>query len=173
MVTRTKWIDHKFTFDFPVGHFPGILERLRGTPARIEELVAGLNERRLTDRGDGPWSIKEHVGHLVTTEELFSGRLDDFLAGAATLRPADLSGRRTNVVDYNRKSTVDILAAVRSVRREFVARLEQVDDVAAARIALHPRLNTPMRLVDMVYFAAEHDDHHLAAISELLRGSVS
>jgi hypothetical protein len=26
-----------------------------------------------------------------------------------------------------------------------------------------------MRLVDMVYFHAEHDDHHLATIGELLR----
>jgi uncharacterized damage-inducible protein DinB len=173
MVTRTKWIDHKFTFDFPVGHFPGILERLRGTPARIEELVAGLNERRLTDRGDGPWSIKEHAGHLVTTEELFSGRLDDFLAGAATLRPADMTNRRTNEADYNQRAIADILSAFRSARLQLVTRLETVDDPTAARAALHPRLNTPMRLVDMVYFAAEHDDHHLAAISELLRGSVS
>jgi hypothetical protein len=27
----------------------------------------------------------------------------------------------------------------------------------------------PMRLVDMVFFQAEHDDYHLARISELMR----
>jgi len=29
----------------------------------------------------------------------------------------------------------------------------------------------PMRLVDHLYFVAEHDDHHLARIWELITGS--
>jgi hypothetical protein len=36
---------------------------------------------------------------------------------------------------------------------------------------VHPRLGTPMRLVDMMFFVAEHDDHHLATITELARAS--
>jgi len=31
-------------------------------------------------------------------------------------------------------------------------------------VALHPRLTTPMRLVDMLVFWAEHDDHHVHKI---------
>ena len=30
-----------------------------------------------------------------------------------------------------------------------------------------PRLGTPMRLVDLAFFVAEHDDHHLAQITFL------
>jgi hypothetical protein len=30
------------------------------------------------------------------------------------------------------------------------------------RTLLRPRLKTPMRLVDHLFFVAEHDDHHLA-----------
>ena len=33
---------------------------------------------------------------------------------------------------------------------------------------LHPRLKQPMRLVDHLYFVAEHDDHHLAKIWEMI-----
>jgi hypothetical protein len=33
---------------------------------------------------------------------------------------------------------------------------------------LHPRLKQPMRLVDHLYFVAEHDDHHLATIREMM-----
>jgi hypothetical protein len=36
-----------------------------------------------------------------------------------------------------------------------------------SKAILHPRLKQPMRLVDHLYFAAEHDDHHLARIWEL------
>jgi hypothetical protein len=33
----------------------------------------------------------------------------------------------------------------------------------------HPRLRRPLRLVDWLYFLAEHDDHHLAKAREILR----
>jgi hypothetical protein len=36
------------------------------------------------------------------------------------------------------------------------------------RSLLHPRLKQPMRLVDHLYFVAEHDDHHLARIWEMI-----
>jgi hypothetical protein len=36
-----------------------------------------------------------------------------------------------------------------------------------APLARHPRLGTPMRLIDLAYFVAEHDDHHLARLREL------
>jgi hypothetical protein len=34
--------------------------------------------------------------------------------------------------------------------------------------ALHPGLKTPMRIIDLAYFVAEHDDHHLASIREMM-----
>jgi hypothetical protein len=52
-----------------------------------------------------------------------------------------------------------------------VARLEKLDAAAIARAAHHPRLNRSMRLLDLLLFAAEHDDHHLARIGEIVRES--
>jgi hypothetical protein len=37
------------------------------------------------------------------------------------------------------------------------------------RTLLHPRLKMPMRLVDHLFFVAEHDDHHLAIIGGVIR----
>jgi len=51
----------------------------------------------------------------------------------------------------------------------MVERLDGFLSEMLARTALHPRLNIPMRLVDMIFFQAEHDDYHLARISELAR----
>jgi hypothetical protein len=44
-----------------------------------------------------------------------------------------------------------------------------MDETAAARTAHHPRLDRPMRVMDLAVFVAEHDDHHLARITELRR----
>ena len=41
------------------------------------------------------------------------------------------------------------------------------DDAVQTRTATHPRLGTPMRLIDLALFVAEHDEHHLATITAL------
>ena len=43
------------------------------------------------------------------------------------------------------------------------------DEQMLTRTSVHPRLNQPMRLIDSLFFVAEHDDHHISAISSLLR----
>ncbi len=36
-VVRIKWTDRRFNFDFPAGIYPEMIERVRGTPARLED----------------------------------------------------------------------------------------------------------------------------------------
>jgi hypothetical protein len=62
-----------------------------------------------------------------------------------------------------------ILTDFRRQRMELVARLDNLPPQTFALVAQHPRLNVPMRLVDMLFFQAEHDDYHLARISEMIR----
>lgn len=166
---RTKWVERKFEFTLPVGVFPSVLERLRGTPARVEELVRAIPARALTERVGEAWTIQEQVGHLLDLDELHEGRLEDYEQGLETLRAADMSNRKTYEADHNAARIEDLLARFRDARLRFVRRLEALDEVGAARTALHPRLQKPMRVIDMALFVAEHDDHHLASITELKR----
>jgi len=98
---RTKWFEREFEFNLPAGVFPCVVERLRGTPARLEELVRALPPRALTARRDGAWSIQEHVGHLLDLDELHEGRLEDYARRLDTLRPADMDNRKTYEADHN------------------------------------------------------------------------
>ncbi len=166
---RTKWVERRFAFDLPVGVFPSVVERLRGTPARLEELARGLPVETLTAKPGGAWSIQEQVGHLLDLDELHEGRLEDYRAGLAALRPADMTNRKTVEAGHNDAPLEQILAAFRSAREGFVRQLESLGEEEAAASALHPRLAKQMRVFDLAYFVAEHDDHHLAIISELLR----
>ncbi len=169
MVAQAKWIERKFNFDFPVGVFPCILERLRGTPARLEELVKSLPANILTTRIDNKWSIQEHVGHLFDLDDLHDGRIDDFLSGAKVLRAADVENKKTNEANHNAHAIENLLNRFRAGRQGFVGRPEQLNEQQIALVAQHPRLQQPMRVVDMAYFVAEHDDHHLARITELCK----
>jgi hypothetical protein len=149
--------------------YPNVVERLRGTPARLEELPRGLSREMLTRRDGDKWSIQEQTGHLLDLEELGMRRLDDFEAGRDPLTAADLANRKTHEADHNENTVEKILAAFRQERMEFVARLDSYDEAFVQRTALHPRLNQQIRVIDLAFFIAEHDDHHLARISELKR----
>jgi uncharacterized damage-inducible protein DinB len=166
-MNRTKWVERQFDFSLPVGVFPCVLERLRGTPARLEESARGLPTEALTERRGGKWSAQEHVGHLYDLDELHEGRLKDYARGLEVLRAADMSNRKTEEAGHNSARLEDLLARFRAARESFVRRLEALTEDEVAASALHPRLGKQMRVIDMALFVAEHDDHHLASISEL------
>jgi uncharacterized damage-inducible protein DinB len=164
-----RWMDRTFAFTTPVEQLPAVLERLRGTPARVEEKVRALSPAVLTRRDGDAWSMQEHLGHLLDLDELHLGRVDDFEAGAETLRAADLQNKKTHEADHNRREVKHLVQDFRRERRRFVERLEAFDPALLSRTAIHPRLRQPMRVVDMAWFVAEHDDHHLARMTELQR----
>lgn len=166
MPNLVPWTERAFNFDFPAGLYPELLERLRGTPVRVEEIARSLPARVLTGRVGETWSIQENIGHLADLEGLFTGRLDDFEAGAE-LRPADMTNRATNEADHNARTMAEVLAEFRTRRAELVGRLEALGPSDFAKTAHHPRLDRPMRVVDMMFFHAEHDDYHLARMREL------
>lgn len=163
------WFERKFSFDLPVWMYPNVLERLRGTPARLEDRLRDLPREILVRRDGDKWSIQEHAGHILDLEDLEAKRLEDYVAQRETLTRADLQNRKTFEANHNSKEIVEILQRLRKERMGFVERLETFDEEFIARSAIHPRLQIPMRVIDLAFFKAEHDDHHMARISELIR----
>ena len=168
MITQTPWIERKFEFNFPVGLFPVIVERLRGTLLQLETMIKNIPGEKLSIKTDGKWSVKEVVGHLYDVEELWDGRIDDFLERKETLRAADMSNAKTNAAGHNLKTIDELLKQFAIARNKLIKRVENFDEATALLMALHPRLQKPMRLIDSLFFVAEHDDHELAKIRELL-----
>ena len=169
MSPRIRWTDRLFDFSFPVDLYPEVIERVRGTPARLTNRLSPLSTSVLRQRDENSWSIQENAGHLLDLESLFNQRLDEYLSAATTLHAADMSNRKTHEAQHNESPVDLILAKFREGRGRLVERLDGLDPESFGRVAIHPRLTTPMRLVDMLFFQAEHDDYHLARISELVR----
>jgi len=168
MLPVLNWADRRFPTGLPISIAPYVIERLRGTPARVADRLQGLPRSRLTLRDGELWSIQEHAGHLVEIEALHIARLDDYGRGAETLVPADMANRATFEANYNDRDIAEVVAELRAIRGALVARLEAMTDAELARSARHPRLQVQMSVLDGAHFFAEHDDHHLAQISELL-----
>jgi len=171
---RLRWFDRKFDSTFPVELHPEILERLRGTPGRLAERTAALSRNVLTRRSAQGWSIQENVGHIADLDGgIFYSRLAAYRNGDAMLPAADLTNAATDEANHNDRSINEVLERARLARARFIAELESFENAIFARSSTHPRLGTPMRLVDMMFFVAEHDDHHLATITELTRANAA
>jgi uncharacterized damage-inducible protein DinB len=162
------WFERKFEFSFPVELYPNVCARLRGAPARLEEALRGRSREILIRKPQEKWSAQEHAGHLLDLETLWLARVEDYMAGSEQLTVADLRNRKTDEANHNARPLEQILAEFRAAREELLKRVDALDATLFARAIPHPRLKTPMRLVDHLYFVAEHDDHHLARIWELV-----
>jgi uncharacterized damage-inducible protein DinB len=170
------WFERRFEFSFPVELYPNLCARLRGTPARLEETLRGQPQAILIRKTQAKWSAQEHAGHLLDLEPLWLARVGDYVTGSGELTPTDLQNRKTDEANHNVRALEKILADFRAARGRLLKRIEEIaesDTSLFARTIPHPRLKTPMRLVDHLYFVAEHDDHHLARIWELLAGGLA
>ena len=169
MQTMMKWLDRRFAYEAPAGEFPAILERLRGTPARVEEKAARIRESVQLNKSGEDWSIQEHLGHLVDLEPLWARRTEELIRGSGELSAADMSNRATRERNHNARAIAAIVAEFRVARCDWVARLEACTEADVSRTSIHPRLKRPFRLIDLCFFVAEHDDHHLAIVTQLAR----
>jgi uncharacterized damage-inducible protein DinB len=165
---RIEWFQRKFPVIEDNGILPSIIERLAGTPARAEEIISNIQPALLTKKLGDKWSIQEEIGHLFDLEPLWFGRLDDLKQGLADLRAADLTNRTTQEANHNATAIKILLQRFRQQRKLFVDALRKASDDQLENTSLHPRLKTPMRIIDLAYFVAEHDDHHLATIRAIL-----
>lgn len=168
MIRQTPWFERQFNFDFPVTNFPVIFSRLEGTLFRLQAILLNADDDYCSYHTDG-WSVKEHVGHLYDLEELWWKRLQDFLDRKAILSPADLTNTRTKEARHNEKTLDQLMQQFAVERQRILETVYAFDRGTLGLQSVHPRLQQPMRLIDSLYFVAEHDDHHIAAISALLR----
>lgn len=168
MIRQTPWFERQFHFDFPIGLFPIIFSRLEGTIFRLHQLLANADDEQTSKSLEG-WSVKQHVGHLYDLEALWWQRFGDFQEGRLYLTAADLRNQKTWEADHNERSLDELGNLFLIERQKLLETIYLLDEGQLSQTAIHPRLQQSMRLIDTLYFVAEHDDHHLATISTLLR----
>jgi uncharacterized damage-inducible protein DinB len=163
-----RWTSRTFPGGMPAAFAPNVWARLAGTPARLDAAARFASDLKLASALATGWSIADQFGHLGDLEPLWLGRLDDYDAGETTLRAADITNRATTLAGHGASSLIDLARRFAVRRRELLARTSVMSPAEWERSSLHPRLLTPMRVIDFMAFVAEHDDHHLAEIAWLM-----
>lgn len=159
------WFDRQFTFGLQAQMLPFLLERLEGTVARLESKVKGIPESILSAQPGGKWSLKQHIGHLAEVDGIAGKRIQEMIDGISPMSPAVFEPRG----DYTTQPVADVLAFFREVRQNNVMLYRSLTPEKLTRASLHPRLKLMMTPVDLAWFDAEHDDHHLAVMTHQLQ----
>lgn len=160
---KPEWFERKFEFGLAAGMLPFFLERLEGTLARLEKKTTGQSDTALSWQPGGKWSIKQHIGHLAEVDEVALKRIDEMLSGVSPLTPAVFEPRQ----DYNSQSVTVVLHLFVKNRLRNLDRYHALSEEDCMKCSLHPRLKSMMNPVDLAFFDAEHDDHHLVKINEI------
>jgi hypothetical protein len=162
---RTEWFERKFTFGFPLGMLPFFLERLDGSITRLEKKILGVPESILSEKLDGKWSVKQNIGHLGEVGEISIKRMDEMQQGISPMSPAVFEPKQ----DYNAQTVKEVLEYFKSIRLKNLHKYRTVKEEDLLKKSLHPRLKVEMNAVDLALFEAEHDDHHIVRINEILQ----
>jgi hypothetical protein len=162
---KIEWFERQFTFGLPKGLLLFHLERLEGTLSRIEKKVAGVSDEVLSNKFDGKWSIKENIAHLAEVDEIALKRIDEMKSGISPMTPAVIQPGK----NYNEQPMSAIINFFAETRRKNLEKYKGLTDEDLSKASLHPRLKVMMNPVDLAWFDAEHDDHHLVRVSEILK----
>jgi hypothetical protein len=162
-MNSVPWFERQLTFGKPVEMLPYYLERLEGTLPRIERKVIGIPNQVLSNKLDDKWSIKQNIGHLAEVDAVANIRIDEMLAGVEVMSPAVFEPQ-----DYNPWPIEEVIALFAINRKANLAKYRQLAFADLSKASLHPRLKVSMTPVDLAWFDAEHDDHHLVRISIIL-----
>jgi len=167
-MNKTKWFEREFDLRFGAERYAAIYEQLNGAPDRLRQAVGSSQEATLTAKPEGKWSIKEQVGHLITMEPLWRVRFLDIRERKPMLTVADLNNTATTEAGFNSWSIEALLEKFVAERAETIRLLDSIDALDQEATSLHPRLKQPMRVIDLAYFVAEHDDHHIDIVKAMM-----
>lgn len=164
MLPTLKWFERKFEFGLSPNMLPFLLERLEGTTSRIKNKVEKFSDAELSTQLNGKWSVKENIGHLAEVDEIANKRIHEMINGISPLSPAVFPVKQK----YNNQSIDQVINYFHSTRQDNINHYHSLTKEELQKQSLHPRLNVLMTPVDLAWFDAEHDDHHLRMMTEIL-----
>lgn len=165
-MSELPWFERELVFGKSAELLPYFLERLAGTIVRIEYKVKNIPEDILSRRFNGKWSIKENIGHLAEVDEIANKRIEEMTTGVSIMSPAVFEPQ-----DFNPWPIEKVVQYFEIARKRNLEKYRRLHANNLLKSSLHPRLKVQMTPVDLAWFDAEHDDHHLVKINQILQSS--
>ena len=133
-------------------------------PAEFDGLINDLTDAQAIEPpAPGKWSVKQVLGHLCDTERVHSYRVLRFARGDQKELQGFEQDDYVAAANSNSRSTSELLAELKSVRRATLSLLQSLTTADTERTGVANGKSISVRA--MAYVIAGHAQHHL----ELLR----
>ena len=145
-----------------------LLDGLRQTPRILSEFVKSIPEDKLDlRRGEGFWTIAEHVSHLAQVQPMLLDRIERFKNEDRPEFIPYIPGNGEDEPDTPPRMTMTaVLEQFEHVRSKQVVILDSADDVAWKKTATHPEYEN-YSLYILTRHTLMHDYWHMYRIEEL------
>jgi hypothetical protein len=145
-----------------------ILEGLRRIPDILSEFVKTIPEDRLDlRRGEGFWTIAEHVGHLAHVQPMLLERFQRFVHEDHPVFVPYIPGTGKDEPQYPpRMELPAALAQFSDYRNQQLALLESADEATWQKMATHPEYDLYSFYI-LARHVLMHDYWHMYRMEEL------
>ena len=142
-----------------------IIDRLASQPTVLSDLFKGVPEENGSFAyGDGKWSIKEVIGHLIDGERMFAYRIFRISRGDETpIEGFEQDGYIENA-HSNSRSFADLLEEFTLLRRANMFFFNNLSDQDWLRIGTANNVKISVRALG--YIMAGHIEHHVGILKE-------
>jgi uncharacterized damage-inducible protein DinB len=146
---------------------PNLLKALEGSGPILAGFVQSIPAEKMNlRRGEGFWTIAEHVSHLAETQPMLLGRLQQFMAEDRPEFVPYIPGEDEVEARPPQMAVNEALASFAHYRAEQLALLEKADDAAWQKTAGHPEYELYTMHI-MVRHMLLHDYWHMYRMEEL------
>ncbi len=140
-----------------------VLQHMHHNFKRMEELIRPLAEEKLiTPWGQGEWTIKEILSHIVDDERIYVYRALRFARNDMTELPGFNQDDYVVYSGANERSLADIIEEYRAVRLATITLFNHLPDAALLRVGVANDHLMSVRAA--AYHIAGHELHHLHSI---------
>ena len=147
---------------------PDVLDSLKRTPNILSQFVESIPEQKLDmRRGDGFWTIAEHVSHLAEVQPMLLQRVERFLKEEHPEFIPYLPGQGEEEPDT--PARMEITAALDqflSFRTRQLELLKGLDETTWRRTGTHPEYEA-YSLYILIRHILMHDHWHMYRMEEL------
>lgn len=140
------------------------LDGLRSAAREIEGMVRGLNEEQMSwSPMSGEWGISNLLWHLLTAQQLLSGRVEKMLTED---NPSLASVAAWAVASDETSSGMEIFEEYLHMRQASIQRLEGLAPADWLRGGMHDEFG-PVTVLSQAGYFARHDQLHLPQLEKL------
>lgn len=142
-----------------------ILAILEGQLQKMRDAFLPLSDEQALYRfGAGEWSIKQMLGHMNDTEQIFGFRLLAFSRNEAQAIPGFEQDAYVAAANFDAIPVADLVAQFEHLRHANLLTIRHLTPEMVARRGVASNKEITVRA--LIYILAGHVEHHLASLKE-------